>query len=63
MDKSHLKCEVDNGKGLKIEAIGFGLAKKIEFINKSTDVSICYSLSENIWNSKVTNQLIIHDIK
>ena len=47
MDKSHLKCVVDNGKGLKIEAIGFGLAKKIEFINKS----------------KVTNQLIIHDIK
>ena len=63
MDKSHLKCVVDNGKGLKIEAIGFGLAKKIEFINKSKDVSICYSLSENIWNSKVTNQLIIHDIK
>jgi single-stranded-DNA-specific exonuclease len=62
-DKSHLKCIVDNGKGLIIEAIGFGLANKIDYINKTNELSICYSLSENVWNSKVTNQLILHDIK
>ena len=36
---------------------------KIDYINKTNELSICYSLSENVWNSKVTNQLILHDIK
>jgi len=49
--------------GFQIEAIGFGLATKLPLLNNSLTVSICYGITENIWNGKTTNQIIIYDIR
>lgn len=62
-DKSHLKCIASDNLGFQIEAIGFGLATKLPLLNNSLTVSICYGITENIWNGKTTNQIIIYDIR
>ena len=60
----HLKlCLREVGNTTYFDAIGFGLAHKLPLITSGKPFSIVYSVEENVWNSKVSLQLQIRDIR
>ena len=60
----HLKlCLREVGNTTYFDAIGFGLAHKLPLITSGKPFSIVYSVEENMWNSKVSLQLQIRDIR
>lgn len=63
-DQTHLKLSItDAEKSNKINAIGFGMAPKLELINNHQSFDICYCIEENEWNGVVSLQLRLKDIK
>jgi single-stranded-DNA-specific exonuclease len=63
-DKSHLKVTIKSKVGTKtLNAIGFGLGSKNEFISNKKHFDIVYSIDENHWNGNTSLQLILKDIK
>ena len=63
-DKSHLKVTIKSESDTKtLNAIGFGLGSKNEFISNKKYFDIVYSIDENHWNGNTSLQLILKDIK
>ncbi len=63
-DKSHLKVTIKNESDTKtLNAIGFGLGSKNEFISNKKYFDIVYSIDENHWNGNTSLQLTLKDIK
>ncbi len=63
-DKTHLKVSVtQNGKGSRIDGIGFNLGDKLDLITNQKPFMAAYVIDENEWNNKVSLQLQIKDIK
>ncbi len=61
-DKTHLKLNLFQGKPENIiNAIGFSLGDKIDYINN--DFDILYQLDENTWNGRTSLQLQLKDLK
>ena len=46
-----------------LNAIGFGLGSKNEFISNKKYFDTVYSIDENHWNGNTSLQLILKDIK
>jgi single-stranded-DNA-specific exonuclease len=63
-DKTHLKLSImDDEKSNKINAIGFGMAQKLELTKNKQKFDICYCIEENEWNGLVSLQLRLKDLK
>jgi|TARA_B110000908_G_scaffold55668_1_gene67845 single-stranded-DNA-specific exonuclease len=63
-DQTHLKLSItDSKKSNKINAIGFGMAPKLDVTNGNQSFDICYCIEENEWNGVVSLQLRLKDIK
>lgn len=62
-DKSHIKARFVQGASSPIDAIGFGLGKKMNLLKKGTPLRIAYSLEENVWQGNVSVQLGLKDIE
>jgi single-stranded-DNA-specific exonuclease len=63
-DKSHLKVTIKSESDTKtLNAIGFGLGSKNEFISNKKYFDTVYSIDENHWNGNTSLQLILKDIK
>lgn len=61
--KNHLKLEiVQEGKSHKFDSIAFGLGHLHSQISSSM-FNAAYVIEENVWNSKISIQLSIRDIK
>ena len=62
-DSSHLKARFVQGNTSPIDAIGFGLGKKMELLKSKQPLRIAYALEENHWQGTVSVQLRLKDIK
>ena len=62
-DKSHLKARFVQGSSSPIDAIGFGLGKKMELLKKGGGLRIAYAIEENVWQGNVSVQLRLKDIE
>lgn len=62
-DKSHIKARFVQGASSPIDAIGFGLGKKMNLLKKGTPLRIAYTLEENVWQGNVSVQLGLKDIE
>jgi single-stranded-DNA-specific exonuclease len=62
-DKSHIKARFVQGASSPIDAIGFGLGKKMNLLKKGTPLRIAYALEENVWLGNVSVQLRLKDIE
>ena len=63
-EKTHLKVTVtQNGGGIKIGGIGFGLGDKYSLVKDKKPFMAAYSLDENEWNGETSLQLRLKDIK
>ena len=62
-DKSHIKARFVQGASSPIDAIGFGLGKKMNLLKKGTPLRIAYALEENVWQCNVSVQLRLKDIE
>ena len=62
-DKSHIKARFVQGASSPIDAIGFGLGKKMNLLKKGTPLRIAYALEENVWQGNVRVQLRLKDIE
>ena len=62
-DKSHIKARFVQGASSPIDAIGFGLGKKMNLLKKGTPLRIAYTLEENVWHGNVSVQLRLKDIE
>lgn len=63
-DESHLKVAVtQNGRGQRINCIGFNLGDKYEIISDKKPFKAAYVLDENEWNGTTSLQLRLKDIK
>ena len=59
----HLRIGVYKNNEGPINSIGFGLGDKLELIQNKALFNIAYSIEESQWNSHVSLQLKINDIK
>ena len=62
-DKNHIKARFVQGASSPIDAIGFGLGKKMNLLKKGTPFRIAYALEENVWQGNVSVQLRLKDIE
>jgi len=63
-DQTHLKLRVFEPEDMEssFSAIGFKLGDKLDLVLSGDPFDICYTIEENVWNDKVTLQLVIKDI-
>ena len=59
----HLKLNMIDENGIKLNGIGFNLGKRHTEISKGNTFSIVYCIDENHWNGNTTLQLNVKDIK
>ena len=62
-DKSHIKARFVQDASSPIDAVGFGLGKKMNLLKKGTPLRIAYALEENVWQGNVSVQLRLKDIE
>lgn len=63
-DKTHLKLIITDSKNSnQINAVGFGMATKIDSTTNKQLFDICYCIEENEWNGVVSLQLRLKDIR
>ena len=62
-DKSHLKARFVQESSSPIDAIGFGLGKKMDLLKKGAPLRIAYAIEENVWQGNVSIQLRLKDIE
>lgn len=61
-DASHLRLQLVDAKSNEHIAIGFGMANNWAWLENGSEVSLVFSLTENIWRDKHTHQLEIIDM-
>ena len=61
-DQTHLKVSFIQND-VELNGIAFGMADKLPFMQSGDDVSIVYTIEENVWNGKSTLQLMVKDIQ
>jgi len=59
----HLKLNMIDEYGIKLNGIGFNLSKWHAYISKGNTFSIVFCIDENHWNGNTTLQLNVKDIK
>ena len=62
-DNKHLKLQLDNGQGIRFEAMAFRLGHLIDYMKPSRTIDILYTLDMNEWNGSRTLQLTIKDLR
>jgi single-stranded-DNA-specific exonuclease len=60
--EEHIKFSVKKNGSNVMDGIGFGLADKLSLV-KSGPFDIAYHLEENVWNEKVSLQMMVKDVK
>ena len=60
--KNHLKFKVRQGKTI-LDAIGFGMADKLELLYAEKPLEMAFVLAENEWQGRKTIQLELKDIR
>lgn len=64
LNDSHLKLKVvDTESDVMLDAIGFFMPDKMEFVAEGVPFDLLYTLEENSWKDKKTLQLNIKDIR
>ncbi len=64
LKEKHLKLTlVQPDSDIQLEAIGFNLADKIDFLASGVPADIIYTLESNTWNDRTTLQLNIKDVR
>jgi single-stranded-DNA-specific exonuclease len=64
LKEEHLKLTVlQPNCDVKIEAIGFGMADKLDLVASGVPFDMAYTLEVNTWKNKETLQFIIKDIR
>ncbi|MEM9887664.1 MAG: single-stranded-DNA-specific exonuclease RecJ [Bacteroidota bacterium] len=59
----HLRLSVRQNDSQVMSGIGFGLAKKYEFMKDAMKINVCYNLQINRWKGKNYMQMTVKDIK
>ena len=62
-DATHLKASFNQGGKHRFDAIGFGLADRLELLENGQSVRVAYALDENEWQGRVSLQLKLKDIQ
>ncbi len=63
-EKTHLKLNLtSDDSDNKLDAIGFSMSDKFDFIKGGQVFDICYVLEENVWNGKSNLQLRLKDVR
>lgn len=62
-DATHLKASFNQGGKHRFDAIGFGLADRLELLQNGQSVRVAYTLDENEWQGRVSLQLKLKDIQ
>jgi single-stranded-DNA-specific exonuclease len=61
--EEHIKFSIRRSKQNDyIDGIGFGLGYKFPIV-KDAPFDICYQIEENVWNDKVSLQLVVKDVR
>jgi single-stranded-DNA-specific exonuclease len=61
--EEHIKFSIRREhKGDNIDGIGFGLGYKFPIV-KDQFFDICYQIEENVWNEKVSLQMVVKDVR
>lgn len=60
--EEHLKFSIRKKDNTNIDGIGFRMADKLSIV-KSGAFDIAYHISENIWNDKVSLQVMVKDVR
>lgn len=60
--EEHIKFSVKKNGGNVMDGIGFGLAEKLNLV-KSGPFDIAYHIEENVWNEKVSLQMMVKGVK
>ncbi len=59
--EEHIKFSIRKKDGTNMDGIGFGMADKFSLV-KSGAFDIAYQISENVWNEKVSLQMMVKDV-
>lgn len=62
-DMTHLKLELADADGYRLNGIGFGLGPWAAELNEGAEVDVVYSLSFNEYRGMTTVQLMVKDIR
>jgi single-stranded-DNA-specific exonuclease len=61
--EEHIKFSIKRpSKGDNIDGIGFGLGYKFPIV-KDKAFDLCYQIEENVWNEKVSLQMMVKDVR
>ena len=60
--EEHIKFSVRRAQGDTIDGIGFGLGYKFNVV-KEHSFDVCYQIEENVWNEKVSLQMVVKDVR
>jgi single-stranded-DNA-specific exonuclease len=61
--EEHLKLEVFKSGQRTMKGIGFGMADKMDYLQRKTQFDICYQLQINEWNGYKNVEMLVKDIK
>ncbi len=59
--EEHIKFSIKKKDNTNFDGIGFGMADKFSLV-KSGAFDIAYQISENVWNDKVSLQMMVKDV-
>ncbi len=59
--EEHIKFSLKKKDNTNFDGIGFGMAEKFSIV-KSGTFDIAYQISENVWNDKVSLQMMVKDV-
>lgn len=59
--QNHIKMLL-TGEGISMDAIGFNFGDRFEDICRASDISLAFSLDENVWNGRVSLQMKVKGI-
>ena len=62
LKEEHIKFSLQKRGGEMQDGIGFRMAHKFPIV-KNENFDICYQIEENVWNDKVSLQLMVKDIR
>lgn len=63
LKEKHLRLQLINDPNPPLDAIGFGLAEKLDLVQSGHPFDMCFCMEENYWNGERKIQLRILDIQ